>query len=352
MTKVGLRNAWFQLHKWIGLILAIILIPLSVTGSMLVWDDPLERMLEPSHFAAAGPARLPASVYVDTARRVLPAGSRIVSLRISEGPVMLTATSPAHSTMRGPPLRLGVWIDPASGKVVDSGPATASLLRWVHLFHGNLQIPGAGRAVVGWLGVAMLFSSLTGIWLWWPISGSAARGFRWNRQGAWDGNLHHQIGFWMSLPLAILSLTGVIIAWPQMMGSDTNPMRRAMQTPLAAPHLSVDQALAAASPGGKVTVTWPTDKDPRWKIAAGRGRTVKVDDASGRLSPAGSEPPERTRPFYRRLHDGTGMGVLWQTIIFLGGLAPAVLGVAGILMWLRTRSWRANVGRRKAAARG
>jgi uncharacterized iron-regulated membrane protein len=46
------------------------------------------------------------------------------------------------------------------------------------------------------------------------------------------------------------------------------------------------------------------------------------------------------------------MGVLWQTIIFLGGLAPAVLGVTGILMWLRTRSWRANVGRRKAAARG
>jgi len=46
VTKVQLRNAWFQVHKWIGLLLAIILIPLSFTGSLLVWDDALDRLLE------------------------------------------------------------------------------------------------------------------------------------------------------------------------------------------------------------------------------------------------------------------------------------------------------------------
>ena len=76
MTKGQLRNAWFQVHKWIGLLLAIILIPLSITGSMLVWDDPLDRLLEPTHYAASGPAALPASVYVATAQRALPAESR------------------------------------------------------------------------------------------------------------------------------------------------------------------------------------------------------------------------------------------------------------------------------------
>jgi uncharacterized iron-regulated membrane protein len=37
LTKLQLRRAWFQIHKWIGLILAILIIPLSVSGALLVW---------------------------------------------------------------------------------------------------------------------------------------------------------------------------------------------------------------------------------------------------------------------------------------------------------------------------
>ena len=113
--------------------------------------------------------------------------------------------------------------------------------------------------------------------------------------------------------------------------------------------LDIDQALAAASVKGRVTVTWPTDKDPVWKVAGGRDHFLQVEDASGRIAAARGDDRQRTRSFYRRLHDGTGMGLFWQIIIFLGGLAPAVLGVTGILMWLRTRTWRTEVARRKAA---
>ena len=350
MTKVELRNAWFQVHKWIGILLAIILIPLSLTGSMLVWDEPLDRLLQPAHYAASGPATLPASAYVSAARRALPAGSMIISVRIGEGPVMITAAPPKPSKMRGPALRLGVWVDLATGEVIDRGLTTSPVLRWAHIFHGSLQIPGPGRAVVGWLGVAMLISSLTGIWLWWPVSGSVTRGFRWKRQAALDGNLHHLIGFWISLPLAVLSLTGVIIAWPQMMGRTTNSMTRMAQAPLATTSLSIDQAIAAAGTEGKVTVTFPTDKQPGWRIAAGRGRTIMVDDATGAARPAEDGQRDRMRPLYRRLHDGTGMGLIFQLIIFVGGIAPVVLGVTGMIMWLRTRGWRADVTKRKKAA--
>jgi len=348
VTKVQLRNAWFQVHKWVGLLLAIILIPLSLTGSMLVWDEPLDRLLEPSHYTAAGPAALPATAYVETARHALPAGSSIVSVRIGEGPVMISATPPRPSAMRGPPLRLAAWIDPATGRLIDSGLTISPLLRWAHIFHGSLQIPGAGRAIVGWLGVAMALSSLTGIWLWWPLTGSLTGGFRWRRQPALDANLHHLVGFWIALPLFLLSLTGVIIAWPQMIGRTTNSMTRPMQTPLQTTHLTVDQAIAAAGTEGTITVTWPTDKEPNWTIAAGRGRVVSVDDATGAAHAAPGR--ERVRPFYRRLHDGTGMGVVWQLAIFLGGIAPALLGTTGILMWLRTRGWRASVAQRRKAA--
>ena len=31
MSKLAMRRAWFQVHKWIGLVLAILIIPLLVS---------------------------------------------------------------------------------------------------------------------------------------------------------------------------------------------------------------------------------------------------------------------------------------------------------------------------------
>ena len=52
----------------------------------------------------------------------------------------------------------------------------------------------------------------------------------------------------------------------------------------------------------------------------------------------------------RRWHDGQGMGLVWQIVIFAGGIIPAILGVTGIVMWLRRRANRKALARRLAAA--
>ena len=41
----------------------------------------------------------------------------------------------------------------------------------MHVLHGSMMMPGWGRPIVGWVGVFMFVSCLTGIWLWWPLSG-------------------------------------------------------------------------------------------------------------------------------------------------------------------------------------
>ncbi|HEX8643198.1 MAG TPA: hypothetical protein VF702_04715 [Allosphingosinicella sp.] len=51
----------------------------------------------------------------------------------------------------------------------------------------------------------------------------------------------------------------------------------------------------------------------------------------------------------RRWHDGDGMGALWQIVIFVGGIVPALLAATGIVMWLRTRRWRGHLTRPQAA---
>ena len=59
---------------------------------------------------------------------------------------------------------------------------------------------------------------------------------------------------------------------------------------------------------------------------------------------------ERTARLMRVIHDGHDTNAVWQTIIFLGGLAPLLLGITGVIMWLRTRGWRNRAAMRRAVA--
>jgi uncharacterized iron-regulated membrane protein len=43
------------------------------------------------------------------------------------------------------------------------------------------------------------------------------------------------------------------------------------------------------------------------------------------------------------------MGLLWQVIIFLGGLLPAILGITGVIMWWRARGWKSELTAKQRA---
>jgi len=53
-TTLRLRGYWLQVHKWIGLILAVLILPISVSGAALVWHDDLDQMLNPGRYAVTG----------------------------------------------------------------------------------------------------------------------------------------------------------------------------------------------------------------------------------------------------------------------------------------------------------
>lgn len=360
--RVTARQIWFQLHKWIGLLLLLLIVPISLTGSLLVWHDWTDGIANPQRYAVSeSRATLPAEAYLASARTVLKPTDRIASIAFpaeAGTPVVVTASSqpPMDRPAAGPPPRYQAWLDPATGAVVDHADPRTGILRTLHVLHGSLMIPGVGRKIVGWVGWAMLASCLTGLWLWWPRIGSVFRGLRWRRAPQFSSNLHHQFGFWIALPLAVLSFTGAYISFPDFFrgversigvgapapaqSGPAGPRPR----PLAEPRLEPDAVLALAG-GIPLELRWPTDRDSKWQVIA-EERTLNVDDASGAVSPA--KPPATTvARFMRQLHDAHDYNVVWQTIVFIGGIIPALLAVTGVLMWLRTRRWRGN---RKRAA--
>lgn len=49
-----LRRVWLDVHLWIGVGLLVALVPLSVTGSVLVWHDQLDRALYAQRYVVTG----------------------------------------------------------------------------------------------------------------------------------------------------------------------------------------------------------------------------------------------------------------------------------------------------------
>lgn len=362
MTKIGLRNTWFQVHKWIGLILAVLIIPISITGSALVWHDQIDEWMYPARHAGYSPAALAPTAYADAARAALGEGERLSRIEIPReagAPVIATAARPG----KGRPVRLTIYLDPADAHVVEKVNNSEGAFQVMHVIHGSLMVPGAGRQIVGWVGVAMLLSSLTGIWLWWPVTGSVRRGFRWKRQPNLDANLHHLLGFWIAVPLFVLSFTGVWISFPQVFSGFDGAQQRGgppgRATPIEMARGEVANAVAraeAAAKGRAVTIAWPTDLKRAWTIdvqpASGKPVSVKVDLLAheAQVEPRRPAQPQTLARTMRQIHDGSGTPFVWQLIVFMGGLIPAILAVTGIIMWWRARKWRGQLAARKQAA--
>src|SRR2546430_1553220 len=121
LTTIKLRRAWFQAHKWIGLGLAALIIPLCLSGAALVWHDALDKALNPQRYALTSPTRpVSPGAYADAAKRVLAKGDRIASMRLDAGePVIVTAVQASKAGSGARPARTLVWLDPAIARVLD-----------------------------------------------------------------------------------------------------------------------------------------------------------------------------------------------------------------------------------------
>ncbi len=358
---------WRRLHRWIGLSIALALVPVAVTGSLLVWREHVDALLSPQLFAVSAPEmRQPLAQYVKNAAAAAPSIYSPATLRfpVAEGwpaSVTLRKTGAAGNDLERDWI---VYLDPPSGRVLGIANPRTNFTGTIRRLHRDLLIPSlSGRQIVGWIGVGLLALILSGLWLWWP-RGGLLRGLRWRRGPRTASNLHYSGGFWIALPLAIVSLTGIYLSFPQtarlltagVAGFSPTDMRADRNSRVAA-RISPDEAAAllkSREPDARIaSIVLPlrhrTPHDPGvrpvfWRIQAtvhGASRSFLIDDASGQLTEL--PPPTGGNRFARivhHLHEGEGFGAIWSTAVFLSGLLPALLAVTGFLMWARKRRRR------------
>lgn len=381
-SKAGqsVRKLLFTIHLWTGLCLFILLVPLCLSGLVLMWPDAVNNLTNPPPKVAPGPVRLPLASYFDEARAALPPGFKMQSLHVPQaaGEAVTVSGSAGRSGQT-------VWMDPATGKALKVGSPQSALWQVSHSFHETLALGQPGRPLVGVLGVAMLYFSLSGLWLWWR-RGALAKSFAWRRTPSTLMNLHYLGGFWIAIPLAIVALTGIGLAFPQQAGRllgggaavggppgfpGGGPARGGRgpggERPSVQPALTADQAVAAARaghpdaavvnvvvPGARVfgppIPAPPGGAVQSWRVQlneGGRPLNVWVSDPGGAAADAPPAPPRPSAGplgLIRRLHEGEG-GIIWNILVALTGVVPVVLAFTGVLTWAR------NEARKRAARR-
>lgn len=112
---------------------------------------------------------------------------------------------------------LEVILDPVSLQIFETNDPKNNFFRMVKKFHEDLFIEGRiGKNIVGIYGIVMFFMCISGLVIWWPKAGMLKRAitFKFFDSGKkFLRDFHGAIGFWMAIPLAISSFTGIYLIY-------------------------------------------------------------------------------------------------------------------------------------------
>jgi uncharacterized iron-regulated membrane protein len=375
-----LRSVFFWLHLTAGAVAGVVILTMSVTGVLLVFEKPVTAWANRGYVstpAAPDAARLSVEVLL---RHLGEAQPKAV---------------PSVVTMRADPkapaaIGLGrdgtVFFDVYSGRALGGGsPEVRAFFRAVTDVHRWLAMDGearaTGRAITGACTVAFLFLVMSGFYMWWPRNWTwpAVRAVTFFQRGLGgrprDFNWHNVIGLWSALPLFFVALTGITISYPsvyRLLGPAGNEAPRgrgegAGRPPAERSWKGLDEAWARAEqqvPGWKsVSLRLPASGEAPLAFTIDRGNGARPDlrsqltldrktGAVVRYEPYASQNLDRqVRAWSRWVHTGEAGGLVGQAVAGVASAGGGVLVWTGLaLAWRRFRAWRAR--RAQSPARG
>jgi sulfite reductase (NADPH) flavoprotein alpha-component len=313
-----------KLHSLPGLVAALLLAVLALTGSVL------------SVFPALDRAQAPAAAAIDVATLAARVSARVpgVETLVREPSGAIVAYHLAGEAQRAS------VIDPASGAVVGPYRAPATQ-RWLKNLHRKLLVGDVGSVVTGVAAATLLFIAVSGLLLLARRMGGWRRLFAPVRGNTLQ-RLHDETARIALVGLVLSAATGALMSLstfgllPEGGGVDpTLDVQPSAATRMALARMPALQGVELAQ---LRQLKWASPDDPadviELQTADGSGA---VDPATGAwLGFAARDGWQRLDATVRMLHTGEG---LWWLGLLLGAcsLSVPLLGVTGTLLWLRRR---------------
>jgi uncharacterized iron-regulated membrane protein len=213
-----LRTTLFWLHLAAGTVAGTVILVMSVTGTLLTFQQSVLKIVERSQRYVEPPpneTRLDVDTLLTRVRAAMPDAQ----------PTTVTLDSDPRATVI---VALGTqgnaFVNPYTGEVLGTGaPRARAFYRSVTSWHRYLSVEGErrpiARAITGACNTAFMVLAMSGLYLWWPRQWTARHLaavmlFRGGLQGkARDFNWHNVIGFWCAPVIIVLTATGMVISY-------------------------------------------------------------------------------------------------------------------------------------------
>lgn len=355
---MSIRPLWLKAHLWVGLTIALPLIVVALSGAVLVFEDALDRALNPGlSYVTPGDRTMPLDEVVSRVKAAYP-DALLSSLSFPERPDLALQIG-ASTRQEG---SFTIAVNQYMGQILGARSAAdreAGLARRLHVLHTRLFAGQIGEWIVGLITALTLFMAIAGLVLWWPRKILTVKTGASGRRINFD--LHNVFGFYASAVFLFIALTGIMIsfgAWTDPLFLRLNdtavpPLARESTLVAGARPLGADALASAARaalpgaflkgiaiPAGGKGVVVALMKFPEDRTPGGRSRVV-LDQYSGqaltvlntRTAPTGTRLINLKRP----AHTGDIFGAATRALYFITCLMLAGQVVTGFLIWWRRR---------------
>ncbi len=367
------QKRWFgKWHLYLGIFAGAILSVVGLTGGILVFQDEIDRALNPQLFTTLEQQKkIPLEDIVPLVKMKYP--EKAFDYAMAGDGNDPRATYRFYSFKN----QTEFFVDPYTAKVTGKRMASSSFIRIVSNIHRTLLIPGIGSFIVGFAALSLIILTLSGIRLWLPkklkhlkksLSVDFKAGFK-KQNYDW----HQVIGVFSSPVVITLGLTGVVICFntvfiallfllngrsPQSVASIFNAKSvvKENQQPLTPRQAS--EKIHALFPNIEIKgISIPLKKEGAYRFDGnieGKSKTGKrlmliVDQYSGKiLLDSETDFPDTGNSYLSwvtPLHFGTFGGWPTRILALLGSLMLPVMFVSGFIIW-----WSRYRSRRKRQA--
>lgn len=355
------QQRWFgKWHVYLGIIAGAIVAFVGVTGSILVFQDEIDRALNPELFTVmAQQKKMSFEEIIPLVRQKYPDLKFDYFLKAVEDKPNLAYHLFNFKTEEE------YFINPYTATLSGKRIHESSFIHIVTELHRTLLIPTAGRYIVGLATLCLLILTISGLRLWIPnkwnqlksvLTVKFSAGFK--RQ---NYDWHNVLGFYSAPVVTLLSLTGVCITFsplviallfvlngqsPQgvasLLGAKSTYTEGARTLPLE----DIVAATQNAMPGVRIAgVAFPADSTGSYRLdvigeglpKSGKREMLILDQYSGKvLLNSRTDFPNSGNAYLSWLtpiHYGSFGGMPTKIMALLGGLMPLVLFVTGFIIW-------------------
>ncbi|WP_045224133.1 PepSY-associated TM helix domain-containing protein [Methyloterricola oryzae] len=399
------RHFWVLLHRYAGLAMALFLVLVGLTGSLLAFLSELEHIVTPQFYAASSDApRLAPASLAERAAALAPE-AQVTALWMGQHDVVNVALEPREDPATGKPYDLDydqMMLDPWTGAELGRrswgaiSQGLVNLMPFIYKLHYSLALDEPGIWILGIVALIWTLDSFVGFYLTLPATAKSNQPTRhrtfWQRwqpswQIKWHGSatrinfdLHRAGGLWLWAMLLIFAWSSVYMdLWDTVYTQATRLVLEyhepwteltKREDPLKHPALDWRQAqtvgarlMDEAARAGEFTVERVTSLrlDAEHGVYVyGVRSSLEVQDHGGHtdvyfdansgeqkllLLPTGQYAGNTVTSWLAALHMANVFGLPYRIFVCLFGVVLTGLSVTGVVIWLQKR--RSRRGRRR-----